>query len=166
MTIEETLRRSLEDCIADIRRRHEQAGQKATGRTSAALEARLRTEGTRIIGEIWGMPYTGALETGSRPARRKGTPEERRQMVQSLMEWCRIRGLAGGMNEKQTENLAKWLAWYIKRNGSALYRRGGRRDIITPAVDMTTERLQDELGGYYETLLTQQTDNLFFENYR
>lgn len=163
MTIEQMLRQSLEDCVADIRRRHEQVGQKATGRTMDALEVRLRTEGERIIGEIWGRPYTGALETGSRPARRKGTPAERRQMVESLKEWCRIRGLAGGLTEKQTENLAKFLAWYIKRNGTRLYRQGGRRDIITPAVEMTKERIADELGAYYETLVSGSIENGFFK---
>lgn len=154
------LRRVLDDCVADIKRRHVQAGQKATGRTMNALEVRLREEGTAIIGEIWGMPYTGAWETGSRPARRKGTDEERRAMVRNLKEWAGIRGLTAGMTDRQAENLAKHLAWYIKRYGSKLYRTGGRRDIITPAIEATERTLQERLSDYYEILI----DNQIFNN--
>lgn len=160
MDIKELLNTSLDDCVQDIKRRHVQAGQKATGRTMNALEVRMRSEGLAIIGEIWGFPYTGAWETGSRPARRKGTDEERRAMVRNLKEWAAIRGLTAGMTDKQAENLAKYLAWYIKRYGSKLYRNGGRRDIITPAIEATQRVLEERLGSYYDQFI----QNNFFNS--
>lgn len=160
MDIEGEIRKALNDCVGDIKRRHIQAGQRATGRTMNALEVRMRREADAIVGEIWGMPYTGAWETGSRPARRKGTAASRESMVQNLQEWCKIRGLA--VNDEQAQRLAKYLAWYIKRYGSKLYRNGGRRDIITPAIEATKQTVEQQLGIYYEQLVTETIDNNFF----
>ena len=164
MDIEGEIRKALTDCVGDIKRRHVQAGQRATGRTMNALEVRMRREADAIVGEIWGMPYTGAWETGSRPARRKGTAASRESMVQNLKEWCKIRGLA--VDDKQAERLAKYLAWYIKRYGSKLYRNGGRRDIITPAIEATKQTVEQQLGLYYEQLITETIDNNFFNTSR
>ncbi len=166
MTIEDEIRKALDDCVNDIKRRSTQAGQVATGKTLRALEVRLRNEGAAIVGEIWGRPFTGALETGSRPARRKGTAAERKAMVADMKEWCRIRGMTDGMTDKQAENFARWLSWYTKRYGSALFRKGGRRDIITPAVEATKEQLAERLGVYYEQLVTKTIDNNFFNTSR
>lgn len=164
MDIEGEIRKALTDCVGDIKRRHVQAGQRATGRTMNALEVRMRREADAIVGEIWGIPYTGAWETGSRPARRKGTAASRESMVQNLKEWCKIRGLA--VNDEQAQRLAKYLAWYIKRYGSKLYRNGGRRDIITPAIEATKQTVEQQLGIYYEQLITETIDNNFFNTSR
>lgn len=164
MDIEGEIRKALNDCVGDIKRRHIQGGQRATGRTMNALEVRMRREADAIVGEIWGMPYTGAWETGSRPARRKGTAASRESMVQNLKEWCKIRGLA--VNDEQAQRLAKYLAWYIKRYGSKLYRNGGRRDIITPAIEATKQTVEQQLGIYYEQLVTETIDNNFFNTSR
>ena len=161
-TIAGEIEKALTDCVNDIRRRSTQAGQVATGRTLRALEVRVRNEGAAIVGEIWGRPFTGALETGSRPARRRGTAAERKAMVADMKEWCRIRGLTDGMTDKQAENFARWLSWYIKRYGSALFRKGGRRDIITPAIEATKNELAERLGAYYEQQLTYDINNKFF----
>lgn len=159
-SLQDEMRKALDSCIADIRRRHIQAGQRATGKTSAMLEARVRREGLTLIGEIWGFRYTGAWETGTRPARRRGSQTEREEMVQNLKEWCVARGLTEGMNDKQATNLAKWFAWYIKRYGSKLYREGGRRDIITPAVEMTKQLLADRAVRVFELEMSRAFDEM------
>ena len=174
--VRDILQDALTRCVDDIKRRHVNAGQKATGRTMDALEVRVRAEGAAIIGEIWGMPYTGEWETGVpssprlwKPRRgcwrngcRKGTDAERQAMVRNLKEWAAIRGLTAGMTDRQAENLARYLAWYINRYGSRLWRNGGRRDIITPAVEATERVLEERLSQYYET----QMDNMFFNSTR
>ena len=162
MTIAGEIEKALTDCVNEIKRRSTQAGQVATGRTLRALEVRVRREGVNVIGEIWGRPFTGVLETGSRPARRKGTAAARQAMVADMKEWCRIRGLTNGMTDKQAENFARWLSWYIKKHGTKLYRQGGRRDIITPALEATKEQLAERLGVYYEQILTHDINNKFF----
>lgn len=166
-TLDNELRAILDRTIADIKRRSTQAGQVATGKTLRALEVKVRQEGAAIIGEIWGRPYTGALETGSRPARRKGPEVSKKSMVVDLAQWCRIRGLdknkdGSPMTDKQLKNLAAHLAWYIKRYGTRLYRQGGRRDIITPALEWTERTLDERLTVYFEQLVTDEISNNFF----
>ena len=153
---------ALNDCVNDIKRRSTQAGQVASGKTLRALEVRMKVEGERIIGEIWGRPYTGALETGSRPASKSGREIERKAMVVALAEWMQIRGLTNGLTDQQRKTAAEHLAWYIKRYGTQLYRQGGRRDIITPAIEATKKVLDDRLGLYFEQLMTTNIDNQFF----
>lgn len=162
MNLENEIRTILDNCVNEIKRRSTAAGQVATGKTLRALEVRLRAEGTAVIGEIWGRPYTGALEAGSRPARKRGTAGERAQMIRAMKEWCAVRGLTAGMTDKQAENFARWLSWYIKKYGTRLYRHGGRRDIITPALDATRDTLNTRLGEYAAQLFETNTDNKFF----
>lgn len=159
------IQRELNKCVDDIKRRHVQAGQRATGRTMNALEVRMKQEGGRIVGEIWGMPYTGAWETGSKPASKRNSDAERKMFVQNLKEWCAIRGLTAGMTDKQAENFARYLAWYIKRYGSALYRKGGRRDIITPAIEATKQTLEKTLELYFGELIASDMENQFFNQH-
>lgn len=158
----QTIQQTLLDAVEDIKRRSTQAGQVATGRTLRSLEVRMKAEGQSIIGQIWGRPFTGALETGSRPARREGTPQTKAAMVRNMKEWCAIRGLTAGMTDQQAENFARWLSWYIKRYGSKLYREGGRRDIITPALEATRKTLDERLSQYFEQLIAAEFNNDFF----
>lgn len=162
MDLYQTIQRTLLDAVEDIKRRSTQAGQVATGRTLRALEVRMKAEGQEIIGQIWGRPFTGALETGSRPARREGTAQTKAAMVRAIKEWCAIRGLTAGMTDQQAENFARWLSWYIKRYGTKLYRQGGRRDIITPAIEATKKVLDERLELYFEQLVTDSINNKFF----
>lgn len=161
--LQELLQDSLRKCVEEIKARHIAAGQMATGKTARALEWRLRIEGSRYIGEILGRPYTGALETGSRPARRRGTEAERQAFVQSLTEWCRVRGFpASGLTDDEYKRAANWLSWYIKKHGTSLYRKGGRRDIITPAIDALRATVEERLQLYYSELMAASFDNQFF----
>jgi hypothetical protein len=164
MTIADEIQKALTDCVNDIKRRSTQAGQVATGRTLRALEVRVRREGVNVIGEIWGRPFTGVLETGSRPASRASRNPKltRKVMAVDLAEWMRIRGLTNGLTDEQRKHAAEHLAWYIRKYGSALYRKGGRRDIITPAVEATKNELTERLGAYYEQLLTSDINVKFF----
>ena len=164
MTIADEIEKALTDCVNDIKRRSTQAGQVATGRTLRALEVRVRREGVNVIGEIWGRPFTGVLETGSRPASRASRNPKltRKVMAVDLAEWMRIRGLTNGLTDEQRKHAAEHLAWYIRKYGSALYRKGGRRDIITPAVEATKNELAERLGAYFEQLLTSDINNKFF----
>lgn len=165
LSIEDTMTKCLDECIRTIKVNAIRAGKVATGKTLSALEGKIRTEGQAIIGEIWGLKYTGAMETGSQPARRKGSQSERDAMVEAMKEWCAIRGLSNGMTDKQATNLAKYLSWYIKRYGSKLYREGGRRDIITPAVEATKKKLKTELGIFFEVLLKTSVKDTFFKGH-
>lgn len=158
MDLYQTIQRTLQDAVDDIKRRSTQAGQVATGRTLRALEVRMKAEGQEIIGQIWGRPFTGALETGSRPASKASHNPKLTQKVMAvnLAQWMRVRGLSSDLTDKQLKQAAEHLAWYIRRYGSKLYREGGRRDIITPAIESTKKVLVERLGMDFENLFFNQ----------
>lgn len=158
-SIRDDIKGALDDCILDIRQRHVAAGQRASGRGMASLESRIEETADGYTGQLWGLPYVGAWETGRGPARRAGTPQEQVEFVASLAEWCRIRGFpASSLTDEQYIRAARWLRWRINKFGTQLYRSGGRRDIITPAVEALERRLEQALSVYYEA----EIENNFF----
>ncbi len=157
--IRDGIKGALDDCILDIRQRHVAAGQRASGRGMASLESRVEGAPDGYVGQVWGLPYVGAWETGRGPARRAGTSQEQIAFVASLAEWCRIRGFpASSLSDEQYIRTARWLRWRINKFGTELYRSGGRRDIITPAVEALGRRLDELLSVYYES----EIENNFF----
>ena len=161
-SIREKISTIVNDCIADIKRNSRAAGQVATGRTLRALEAEVTSFGDAYTARIVGMSYTGALETGRGAARRAGSPAEQRQFVQNLAEWCRIRGIHTEFNDKQLESFARYLKWRINKYGTELYRKGGRKDIITPAIDKMIDRIEVEIAQAIEGEITS-INNKFFK---
>lgn len=157
------LESAINEAIAEIKSASQAAGQVATGKTLRSLEGRVEVSQTGYTAMILGRKYFGALETGSGPARRKGTDAERREFIESLKEWCRVRGFtSGGLSDEQYERLAKWLAWRIKKYGTQLYQKGGRRDVFTPAVDKLTANLLETIP----TLFAQQIVNDFTQGFQ
>lgn len=158
-SIWDDIKGALDDCILDIKQRHVSAGQRASGRGMASLESRVESAPDGYVGQVWGLPYVGAWETGRGPARQAGTPQEKIAFVASLAEWCRLRGFpAESLSDEQYIRTARWLRWYINKFGTKLYRAGGRRDIITPAVEALEARLEEVLSVYYEA----EIENNFF----
>ncbi len=152
--IGEEIKAALDDCIADIRQRHVAAGQRASGRGMASLEASVERVGEGYRARILGLPYVGAWETGRAPARRAGKAQEQAAFVASLAEWCRIRGFPeSSLSDEEYIRTARWLRWYINRFGTKLYRSGGRRDILTPACEALVRRMEQITSGYYENEL-------------
>lgn len=154
---------ALDECIVDIKQRHVAAGQRASGRGMASLESRMEEGDGFFRGDILGFAYIGAWEAGRGPAKRSGTPAEQIEFLASLAEWCKIRGFpSSSLTDEQYIRIAKWLKWYINKFGTKLYRNGGRKDIITPAIEALGEKLQKALEVYY----TQEITNNFFNSKR
>lgn len=152
-SIQEIIVSALDEMIAEIKDNSTRARQVATGKTLKSLERVVYSEGgLTYSAQLLGRPFFGALETGSAPARRKGTDKEREEFRRSLEEWCRVKGFPkAGLTEDQLRRAAERLRWYLLRYGSSLYRRGGRKDIFTPAVESFEERLSNGLLSLFET---------------
>lgn len=125
------------------------------------LESRVRTEGGMLTGEILGWRYTGSYEEGSQPAR-QGNGSQKQQMLSQLREWARVRGMTAGMSESEQQSLAYALRKKILREGTSLYRSGGRRDIITPALERLQKDMETKVTDAYMGILTQQIDEQIF----
>lgn len=159
--IESILAEALEVSVREIRQAITATGSNATGRTAKSLEARVRKDGEGVVGGVYGRPYAWALETGSRPATRRGTEAERQRFINDLYLWCKARGLPNGaVNEAQRLRFAKFLKWRINKYGTQLFRRGGRRDIITPSFERLGRELPGKIGGYYVTEIVKGFDKI------
>ena len=151
--IQDIIVSSLDELIDEIKTNSTRAGQVATGKTLKSLESVVPSEGgLTYAAQLLARPFFGTLETGSGPARRKGTDKEREAFRRSLEEWCRVRGFPkSGLSDEQLKRAAERLRWYLLRYGSRLYRRGGRKDIFTPAVESFEDRLSNGLLSLFET---------------
>lgn len=145
--LESIVRKALSQCIATIKDNSTRAGQVATGKTLRSLEYTLKDSGTAYIAQILGRPYFGTLETGRGPYRGgKGDPEG---FNQRLIEWMKARGF-NCRDEEEYRRMANYLRWKINKFGTALYRKGGRKDIFTPAVADLQEFLEKELLMFFQ----------------
>lgn len=143
-----------ERIIANI----DNAGEKATGATQQSL----RVDITDLTGTLYGRAYFATVETGRRPG--KMPP------VQTIKEWIEAKGLhVEPMEYKRTPserwqpkytpieralNRMAWgIAYKIGREGSALYRAGGRTDIYTEPIQETVEAIRIELAGLYRAAI-------------
>lgn len=161
ISIRERITDIVNDCISDIKRNSRAAGQVATGRTLKALQSEVTSFGDAYTARIIGMSYTGALETGRGAARTAGSPAQQREFIRNLAEWCRIRGIHTEFNDEQMWNFARYLKWRINKYGTQLYRRGGRKDIISPAIERMIGRIETEVVAAIKGEITS-INNKFF----
>ncbi len=143
-----------EQIIANI----DNAGEKASGQTQLSL----RVDVTDMTGVLYGRAYFATVETGRRPG--KQPP------VQSIKDWIIAKGLHVEPMPYKREPSERWqpkytpeeralnrmawgMAYKIGREGSRLYRDGGRTDIYTEPITAMTERLRTELAALYNVSL-------------
>lgn len=131
----------LRDSIADNMRK---AGQVASGKTIRSMKVDVRQTPTGWVGTLYGRPFFGALETGSRPWRQKFAKPPK-FFVDIIRKW---------MEEKSIEGNAFLTARKIMLQGSSLYRKGGRKDIYSSEIPGAVDTLSERLGVLFETAVT------------
>lgn len=117
------------------------SGQNATNETSHSLRIQITQEGTKYKMQMFGRPFFMTVQTGRRP-----TPDKKpsREMVDNIKKWIDARGI--------DESAAWAIATKINQQGTALFRAGGRTDIVDPAVD----EFVNDIG---QNLLDAEADN-------
>lgn len=132
------------------------AGQNTTGATIASMRTAVEQDPFGFTGRLTGRPFFGALETGSRPWRvqylrqkKDGStyPAAPKFFIDIIRDWMDAKGVAGSPFLVATK---------IMREGSKLYREGGREDIYTNEIAETTARLQDRFSGVFSFIVTQK----------
>ena len=111
---------------------HRSAGQVASGRTIASLKVEMTEDG----GVLWGRSAFGTLETG-----RKGgkVPAGFWKIIRQWMD-------DKGIQVEKPDSFAYLVARKIAKEGTQLFRNGGRSDIYSPEVKDTVERVSDGIG--------------------
>lgn len=144
--IEVMLTEVFEQAKRDIIANHERAGQVASGKTRDSLNVEVTSDTTSATATMYGRKYFAALETGSAPWK-KQYKHPPRPFVETIAKW---------MDDKGIEGVSAYLvARKIMREGSKLYRDGGRQDIFTPVMEDIEQRIDAELSSIFETITTK-----------
>lgn len=144
--IEVMLQEVFEQAKRDIIANHERAGQMASGKTRDSLSVEVTSDTTSATATMYGRKYFAALETGSAPWK-KQYKHPPKPFVETIAKW---------MTDKGIEGVSAYLvARKIMREGSRLYRDGGRQDIFTPVMEDIEERIDAHLSSIFETITTK-----------
>lgn len=117
--------------VSDIRKNLQSTGSNATGKTSQSIQYAVTENGTKTTLLVYGRPFVWGVETGRGP--RKSSSNQ--NMVQNIREWMDARNIGTDLSEARRESLARYITYKINREGSALHKKGGRKDIISNVVD-------------------------------
>lgn len=157
----EELRNIVSDLLAefvkDVQTNAMQQRKHVTGRTVRSMERRVTASEGAVRGEMWAAPYIWTLDTGSAPARRRGTDAERESFIQSLTEWCRAKSLPmGGLTQDKYRAFAKFLKWYIQKHGSWLYRNPSQQHkVIAPAIEELDNNLTRRINAAFTDIISK-----------
>lgn len=112
------------EAINAIRNNLASTGTNATSKTSQSLQVSINQVGTKVTLQITGRPFFMTVETGRKPTSDK---KPSRQMISNIIAWMSARGL--------DETKAWAVSMAINNRGSALWRKGGRKDIVSDVID-------------------------------
>lgn len=123
------VREELEALAEKIRENHRKAGQVASGRTLRSIRVVMSENG----GTLYGRAFFGTLETGRKGGR---VP---RNFKDIILQWMKDKGIhADDGNDK---GMAWLIAQKIRKEGTALFRKGGRSDIYSKEIPITIENI-------------------------
>lgn len=122
----------LEALKQKIIENHKEAKQVASGRTIASMKVEVTEDG----GILWGRSAFGTLETG----RKRGkVPAGFWKIIRQWMD-------DKGIQVEKPDSFAYLVARKIAREGTQLFRNGGRSDIYSSEIKGTIERMSDKIG--------------------
>ena len=148
VSVKDIIQQQCDEFIRRVRHNMERADLVVSGEMSRSLTTRDVTEEG---GKVEAHPYFRVLETGRKPG--KFPPSE------NILEWVRLKGIAERWNMSES-SAAYLVARSIAKNGSTLYRKGGRTDIFSNEIDSTVSELADEITRYYVGLITTEIDTI------
>lgn len=142
------LQEELEKLRMNIISNHLKAGQKASGRTAASMHVEVSEDS----GTLWGRNAFGVLETGRKAGR---VPKDFQGII---MQWMKDKGIQAAPipyltnrphkytpQQRGTLRMSYLIARKIRREGTKLFRSGGRQDIYSPEIEKTMERIETRM---------------------
>jgi len=127
----EILKTELDKLSADLTKRYEELGMRASGKWDKEKTVEVSEKGSVISGKIEGLEYTGALEGGRSPTTKKGKGDLR----PAIEQWIKDKGIS---SEIPVKSLAYLIARKIHKDGWRRQEHGGV-ELISSVV--TTERI-------------------------
>lgn len=137
MVTRDDARKILSDELQALRQKiienHLRAGQKASGKTIASLRIEVDADG----GTLFGRKAFGTLETGRRGGR---VPKG---FYRIILQWMQDKGI----QVEKPKSFAYLVARKIAREGTQLYKQGGRADIYSNEIPKTEESILSRIAG-------------------
>ena len=134
-------------------------GQWASGKTAASMAVNV----SGSIGELVGRRAFGTLETGRRGGR---VP---RNFAAIIYEWMQAKGVHADPipyktsrphkyteQERGDRTMAYFIAKTIRREGTRLYRDGGRDDVYSREIPAAIDRINARLSRIFQATVEQQ----------
>ena len=126
------------------------ANANVTGETIASIQPEVQSDGSEVIGRVYGRPYFAALETGSTPWSTQYLRPPK-FFIDIIREWVDNRGLDLSPGA---------VAYTLMRDGSALYREGGRTDIYSNEIPVTINNIEARLRTFFVTQINERLDKI------
>lgn len=128
--------------------------ESATGRTVTSIRFEVKTKNTTETLTIFGRKFISAMETGRGP--RKSS--EYQGYDQSLLQWMASRGIGTDLTAKKKQQLARFLAYKINKEGDALHKAGGRQ-LYTPVVEKLEKEITERITqDFIQSTITRIKD--------
>lgn len=131
--IKDILERTGDKIVNKIIENLEANGISKTGKTARSLKSNVKEENDKINLSVTARKFFQAVETGTKPSSKKPSPE----YIENLEEWKSISGAKGSPWAIATKNL---------KEGSTLYRSGGRKDIYSNVLEQVLPGLRKEIA--------------------
>lgn len=126
--------------IDQVKSNLDSTGTTATGESKNSIRYEITEEGSKIVLTVFGKPYFAVVETGRKPG--GGVS---RNMIENITKWVAVRGLEA--------NMVWGIAKKIDKEGTALFRAGGRTDIYTDLKESFADQIFKEVvEGYADDL--------------
>ncbi len=148
LTPRQILASELEELKKRIIAHHLAAGQKASGRTIASLYVEVSEDS----GTLYGRSPFGTLETGRKPGK---VPRDFQGIIR---QWMKDKGIVAPPIPYKTSRPHKYtpqergelsmsylIARKIRRDGTRLFRQGGRADIYSNEIPAVTREIGNKL---------------------
>jgi hypothetical protein len=114
--------------------------ESATGATVKSIRYEVKLKDTVYSLTIFGRKFIQGIETGRGPRKSSQYGE----FDKSLLAWMRARGIGADLTAKKKEQLAKFLAYKINKEGDETHKKGGRV-VFTPTIEKLEKEITDKI---------------------
>lgn len=140
MTESDIIKEELTNLLNAIIKAHIAAGQVASGDTMKSLTVEV-DEFHGVLKQKGGAP----LQTLDRGRAAGGDPKK---LYWRIMRWAEAKGIQFATRQ-DLQRFSWWTAYRITKEGTALFRNGGRTDIVEDNVQIFVDNLKRRLGEHY-----------------
>lgn len=125
----------------------------ATGKTKKSIRYEVKANETEARLIIYGRKFFEALETGR--GKRKAGIESTPPLTERLLEWMKAKGIGNDLTDKKRQQLARFFALKINREGDSVFKRGGR-EVYSKVLEQVVKELRSELSKQYRDYVIKE----------